>query len=139
LDPIVPYFYKVPWMNLDAPDIPRQIAAIIKADIKPGETAYVVNYQPVIYLLAHIPLPTPVPFPDHLVGGEQRLIPIDPDRELARVLGSSPRFIVIDRSRWPLVTQAAGAAITGALATGYELRHTYMDASSPIELYQRKQ
>ena len=50
------------------PDPPRAAAAAIARMVPPGETAFIVNYEPVIYFLAGLPLPTRMPLWQQLTG-----------------------------------------------------------------------
>jgi hypothetical protein len=118
-----------------APDVPARIAALIAEELPPGETIFVPNYQPIIYLLAHAGIPTRFPFPVHLTGAFANLAGNSTDGEVDRILATRPRFIVIDRGYWGAMRPAAANAIATALAAAYELAYVFPDDRNSIELW----
>lgn len=99
---------------LSRPDVPREIAALIAAEGRPGDDGvFVANYEPVIYFLAGAPLPTRFAFPVSLTGPHSSVIPTDARAELRRVLGERPRFVVLNTS-WR--DQQAGSWEPGMMA-----------------------
>jgi 4-amino-4-deoxy-L-arabinose transferase-like glycosyltransferase len=99
------------------PNIAWQVAAVIRGD--PGASAWVVNYEPIIYFWAGIPAPTRFPFPFHLVGPQSALTGIDPVAEVNRVLAARPQFLVVDEANWNWVTPQTAAPVRTALARDY--------------------
>ncbi len=136
--PLAAYLQALPWMALFKPDLPRQVATVIRSSSPAGQTAYVVNFEPIVYLLAGLPLPTRYPFPPHLAGFQTRLTQIDPDAEMARILRERPEFIVVDRAAWSEIRPKAAARITEALAADYRLHAALRDGRYDVELHRRQ-
>lgn len=120
------------------PDPVRQVAAAIRQDLAPGETIFVANYHPVVYFLAGAEVPTRFVFPAHLTGSFAQLAGIDTDEEVRRVLGTAPRFIVVDRGWWWSMRPEAAGLISAALAEGYELAETVAEERGPVEVWRLK-
>ncbi len=116
--PLTLFVHDLSWL-LARPDVPRQIAAMIREN--PGVTAWVVNYEPIVYFLANIPAPTRFPFPQHLVGKEAALIRTDPVTEVERILASRPGFLVVQESgrRWDTLQPGIASPIRAALTQDY--------------------
>jgi hypothetical protein len=102
---------------LTGPNIPWQVASVIRGES--AASAWVVNYEPIIYFLAGIPAPTCFSFPFHLVGPQSALTGIDPVAEVERVLAGRPRFLVVDEANWNWVTPQTAAPVRTALARDY--------------------
>jgi hypothetical protein len=120
---------------LGLPDAPRRMAALMNEELRPGETIFVPNYQPVVYFLTNAPLPTRFPFPVHLTGSFGSLAGVDTDAEVSRILAARPRFIVLDRSEWFSMRASAMAMLTEALEEHYELAATFIEERGVVELY----
>lgn len=122
---------------MGAPDTPRRMAALMNDELQPGDTIFVPNYQPVVYFLTQARLPTRFPFPVHLTGGFANLAGVDTDAEVARILASRPRFIVLDRTEWFAMRPSAMSMLTEALEEGYELAASFAEERGPVELWRR--
>jgi len=120
---------------LGSPDTPRRIAALMNEELRPGETIFVPNYQPVVYFLTEAALPTRFPFPVHLTGSFARLAGIDTDAEVRRILDARPRFVVLDRSEWFAMRASAMALLTEALEESYELAASFAEERGTVELW----
>jgi 4-amino-4-deoxy-L-arabinose transferase-like glycosyltransferase len=120
------------------PDPVRQVAAAIAEELAPGETIYVANYHPVVYFLSGAEVPTRFVFPAHLTGGFARIAGTDANEEISRILGTLPRFIVVDRGWWWSVRPEAAARIEAALTDGYELAETVTEERGPVEVWRRR-
>lgn len=78
---------------------PREIGAYLRHEaLAPGDSIYVVDYEPVVYLLAGATAPTRFVLPQHLVcpfpaSGVQA------DQEIIRIMASRPRCLVLAASR----------------------------------------
>ena len=118
-----------------APDVPARIAARIAADLPAGASIFIPNYQPVVYVLAGAAIPTRFPFPIHLTGTYARLAGNSTDDEVGRILGTQPRFIVVDRDNWGAMRPAAATAIAAALEASYGLAEVFNDTGNQIELW----
>lgn len=101
------------------PDVPAEVARIIREDPAPGATAWMVNYEPVVYLLAGIPLATPVAFPPHLVTRYNAVAPMNPLAEVRRVLAARPRYLAIDPDRVEDILPEFSSEIFAALIRYY--------------------
>ncbi|MCO6418111.1 glycosyltransferase family 39 protein [Siccirubricoccus sp. KC 17139] len=123
-------------IGLFAPDPVRQVAAEVRSRIEPGEPIWVVNYHPAVYVLAGAAIPTRFVFPAHLTGKEFTSISgVDTDEEVARILGTWPRLIVIDRGWWPSVRETAQAMLDEVLERDYELVAEVPEERGPIEIW----
>jgi 4-amino-4-deoxy-L-arabinose transferase-like glycosyltransferase len=106
-------------------DHPRVLAARMLPEIQAGETIYVADWHPILYLPTGTRLPTPVVLGEHLVGSQRFLARIPPDEELARILAANPRFIVMGAVP-DNFDPGARAAIEAAVAARYRL-HTELE------------
>lgn len=120
-----------------APDPVRQVAAAVAGLIAPGEPILVANYHPVVYVLAGAGLPTRYVFPAHLTGAFGEVSGVRMDAEVARVLASRPRVIVVDRGWWSSMRPDVAGMITATLASAYELAGTVAEERGPIEIWRR--
>jgi 4-amino-4-deoxy-L-arabinose transferase-like glycosyltransferase len=125
-------------IGLFAPDPVRQVAAAIAAELRPGETIFVFNYHPVVYFLTRAGLPTRFVFPAHLTGGFTQVAGIDTDAEVARVLASRPRFVVVDRGWWFSVRPSAARLVDAALPEAYDLAATVAEERGPVEIWRSR-
>jgi hypothetical protein len=76
-------------------DTPLQIAEYLNERTESSDFIYIVDYQPVIYFLAHAQSPTRYPFPDHLTNPDLTDITgIDPVAELHTIMSESPLYVV---------------------------------------------
>jgi len=123
--------------SMGTPDTPRRMAALMNDELQPGDTIFVPNYQPVVYFLTEARLPTRFPFPVHLTGGFANLAGVDTDAEVARILASRPRFIVLDRTEWFGMRPSAMSMLTEALQVGYELAASFAEERGSVELWRR--
>jgi 4-amino-4-deoxy-L-arabinose transferase-like glycosyltransferase len=123
-------------IGLRIPDPPQRVAAALNAALSPGETVFVVNWQPLLYFLTHTVAPTRYVLPSQLTGRFAAVTGIDSDAELARILATRPRFIVLDSGRWGQVAPQAQAMVTRVLERDYQ-QHSQMPAEdgSTVELW----
>jgi len=122
-----------------------EVAQGVAAVIRPGDPIYVVNEDPIIYVLAHAGVATPYVFGAHLadqadsrLGGDSNPAMIDQAAEVARVLGEHPRAIVLHRGRWDSVRPDAAKLITAALAQDYALASTVEAAGGTVEIWRHR-
>ena len=123
---------------LRLPDPAEVVAISIKRLLPVGETAFLVNYEPIVYFLANLPLPTRMPFWEHLVGDFSNALGQDSDRELSAVLGRRPALIVISLRHWMKVQPDAKEMIEATLALAYEGPDRIMDGVGEIEIWRRR-
>jgi hypothetical protein len=122
-------------IGLTGPDPVREAAAALRREIDPGDAAWVVNYHPALYVLAEAGLATRYAFPAQLVGPYWSVTGIDPNEEVARILSTTPRAIVIDRGWWPNVRPRIAAMIEEALAENYDLAAVVQEERGPVEVW----
>jgi hypothetical protein len=125
-------------VGLRLPDPPRVAANAIARMVPPGETAYIVNYEPVVYFLARLPLPTRIPLWQQLAGEYGDAIGQESDAELARVLASRPYLIVVSQPKWRRVRPSAQKAIEAALEEGYDEAETVQGTDGVVEIWRRR-
>ena len=123
-------------IRLDDPT--EVIAAAIKETLPSGEMAYIVNYEPVVYFLADLPLPTRLPFWQHLVGEYSNELGQDSDAELKRILQQRPAIIVISELNWGKVRPEAQHLIMEVLAANYGAPTKFDVTVDSVELWHRR-
>ena len=133
--------FEIPEMRPEP--LPRLAAAELKRlGMQPGDTLYVVDQDPMIYLLTDATIPTRYTFTQHLMC-PFRL----PDRsqadEIRRIMASLPRFVVIDHDhQWMLCERDRPenmALVTDALARDYALATTVDAGRESVDIYRRKE
>src|SRR5258708_22654636 len=107
-------------LHISRPDMPRQVAKILRSDPVPGATAWVVNSEPVIYFLSGIPIPTRFPFPPSLVGSYSGYNGSQPEIEVHRILAARPRYLIVG-SNWNLIESALRPIIRSGIDSEYRL------------------
>lgn len=122
-------------IGLFTADPVRTLAARIRQELRPGDAIYVANYHPVLYALTGAALPTRFVFPAHLTGAFTEVADIDTDQEVARIMASRPRVVVVDRGWWPLLRESAADILQAALARDYEQFAEVPEERGPIELW----
>ncbi|MDJ0387012.1 hypothetical protein QMO56_02705 [Roseomonas sp. E05] len=122
-----------------------EVAKSVAAAIRPGDPIYVVNEDPIIYILAQAAVPTPYVFAEHLadqtdsrLGEESNPAMIDQDAEVARILGERPRAIVLHRGRWAFLRPRSAALIAEALANDYVQAGMVEAAGGTVEIWRRR-
>jgi hypothetical protein len=78
--------------------LPALVADHIRPRLKPGETIYVVDYEPAVYLLAGAEPPTRYALPMHLLCPFPAA-KVDPAAEIARIMSTTPRCLVVVAER----------------------------------------
>lgn len=125
-------------IGLGLPDPVREVAAAVRREIQPGERIWVVNYHPVVYVLADAEVPTRYVFPAQLVGPYWAVTGIDPNAEVARILATNPQVIVVDRGWWPNVRPRIAAMVDEALQENYDLVSVVQEERGPVEIWRLK-
>jgi 4-amino-4-deoxy-L-arabinose transferase-like glycosyltransferase len=120
------------------PDAPRRVAAAIAREIVPGEPIFIANYHPVVYVLARAAVPTRYAFPGHLTCAYDRITSVDADAEIARVLATRPRIVVVDRGWWGAMRRRAAALIANALDQNYVRVASIEEERGPVEIWRRR-
>lgn len=126
-------------IGLRHPDPPQQVAAALNAALLPGETIWVVNWQPLLYFLTGTEAPTRYVLPSQLTGRFAGVTGQDPEAEVARILATRPRFVVLDSGRWGQVRPAVQALVTGVLERDYApFRQMPGEDGTTVELWRRR-
>ncbi len=85
-------------------DVPAVVSAYVGDRVKPGDSIYVANYQPIIYYLTKTRSPTRWAFPQFLISPVFRhRLGIDLEQELASIFSHEPRFVVFNTQEQGLV------------------------------------
>jgi hypothetical protein len=124
--------------GLTRPDPVREVAAALAAHVAPGDPVWVVNYPPVVQVLAGAGLSTRYVFPQHLTGAHAAVTGIDADAEVRRILDSRPAALVVYRGWWLQVRPALRPVIEAALAGSYARVAEIDEALGPVEIWTRR-
>lgn len=116
----------------------REVAQAVREAAPAGATIYVVNYHPVVYVLAEMAVPTRFVFPAHLAGWYSGVTGIDADAEVDRVLAARPAVIVVDRGWWTAIRPPVRPMIEAALARDYVFHARVLEANGPVEIHRLK-
>jgi len=83
-------------------DEPARVASYIRPRLRPGESIYVVDSEPIIYFLADAQLPTRYAFPPFLMDEHFSAVArVDYKREFESILRQEPRCIVLQNPGRP--------------------------------------
>jgi len=119
----------------DRPDPARAVAALLRADNAPGNSVWVVNSEPIIYVLSDLPVPTRYGFPLHLVSLFNFLTRGEAGVEVDRILAARPRYLILDPANDFWFTPDMRARVRAAIAAHYDLHATVPAAGREIEVY----
>jgi hypothetical protein len=124
-------------------DAPRAIAERIGRSLGPDDSIFVVNYQPVIYLLSDADVPTRHVFPADWSRRFLAVSGLDPVRELDAVFAKQPNFVVFIEPDWLNMGDEMFTALRGHLAGSYEKAFEVEDRQIlvepvPVQVYRRK-
>jgi 4-amino-4-deoxy-L-arabinose transferase-like glycosyltransferase len=93
---VILYFQKKDF--IDKRDYPKEVAAWLKEQLKPGEKIYTGNYQQIIYHLTGTESPTPYVHSSLIWDAENnRALGIDRAVECQKILDQKPRFILFNK------------------------------------------
>lgn len=123
------------WARDDRLDPAREIAAILRADTTPGNLVWAVNAEPIIYVLAGLPVPTAYAFPLHLVSPFNFLARGGAEAEVARILAARPRYLVWDPGNEFWMTEAMRAHLRGVIARDYVAHAQVPGDGRNVEVY----
>jgi 4-amino-4-deoxy-L-arabinose transferase-like glycosyltransferase len=124
--------------GLHEPDPVREVAAALRQAVPPGSPVFMLNYHAVVLVLAEMSVTTRFAFPAQLSGRFFRTLPVDADAELARVLGSAPAAIIIDRGWLHTLRAEAIARVEEAIAANYDLAASIAEQRGPVEIWRRR-
>ncbi len=108
------------------PDYPREVAEIIKKELKPGDKVFVSNYEHIIYYILGMDSPTKFVHSGLLFGKYHKAFNIDATGEIKRIINSNPRFVVVERKN---------NIVDGLLLNKYKLIKKFRNGE--IKLYKR--
>jgi hypothetical protein len=117
----------------------REVAAAVAEAAGPGGDAFIANYHTSVYVLADVRIATRFPFPPHLTGEFEDLSDTNTEVELARVLASRPKVIVVDRGWMQTMRRPAAAQVLAAVAEDYDLAATVAEQRGPVEIYRLRE
>jgi hypothetical protein len=81
-------------------DAPAMVAGVIGEGLKPGESIFVFNYQPVVYFLTGAELPTRHVLPADWSWRYTAVTRVDPLKELDSVFRTRPQYVVFLDNDW---------------------------------------
>ncbi len=121
----------------DIPDPPRQVAEIIRQQIRRGEPIFIANYHPAVYVMSGAGVPTRFAFPGHLTCEWDRVTGVDADAEVKRILAERPRIIVVDRGYWRTMRRRVRVNIGNALKRSYVKVAEVQEVAGMVEIWRR--
>ncbi len=138
-----------------AGDTPRQVAADLASVLQPGDTIYVVGFQPIIYYMTQTRPATRFAFtglPHRDYPGRDGCPWVEPRVEMQRILAARPKMIVVeDGIFFRELAPEVKSLLMHSLATDYRLRKRYeqhymhhlypferfvMNGGAPVEVYE---
>jgi hypothetical protein len=122
-------------ISIRFPDPVGQVGRALRNAIEPRATALVVNYHPLVYVLANATPPSRIAFPAQLTGPFDEVAGIDMDAEVARILDARPAAIVVDRGWWLHVRPTVRALVGKALDASYVLVAEVGEERGPVEIW----
>ena len=121
----------------DVPDPPRQVAEIIRQQIRRGEPIFIANYHPAVYVMSGAGVPTRFAFPGHLTCEWDRVTGVDVDAEVKRILAERPRIIVVDRGFWRSMRRRVRVNIATTLRRSYVKVAEVQEVAGMVEIWRR--
>ncbi len=121
----------------DVPDPPRQVAEIIRQQIRRGEPIFIANYHPAVYVMSGAGVPTRFAFPGHLTCEWDRVTGVDVDAEVNRILASRPRIIVVDRGYWRSMRRRVRVNLGTTLKRSYVKVAEVQELAGMVEIWRR--
>lgn len=112
-------------------------ARYMSGQLRPGETIYVFDGQPILYFLTRTTPPTRFAFPEsHLREDVALRLGTTPVESVQQILERKPRFVVAQPGPSGLGVTAAGILLKDALDRDY-LPARVVDPSAPDHVYER--
>jgi hypothetical protein len=109
-------------------DDTARLADFLRHHRSSGAWLYVARDEEILYLLADAPLPTRFPFPPHLLEAAQQVVSGSPGaREVDRIFGMSPNYVVFDGALHGNDNESAIAEITRNLLQHYSVVYSIGD------------
>ena len=105
--------------------------------LRPGETIYVFDGQPILYFMTRTTPPTRFAFPEsHLLAGMAARFGTTPSESVRGILARRPRFVVTSSERKPLYAADASELLQKHLSRYYSAASA-IDPGAPSNLYVR--
>jgi hypothetical protein len=128
---------------LETADAPRIVADRIGPQLAPDDSIFVLNYQPVVYLLSDAAPPTRHVLPADWSQRYRAVSGLDPIAELGTVFATQPKFVVFVNPDWLGMGDDVFAALRDRLAGAYEKDFEVIDRQLlpgpvPVQVYRRK-
>ncbi len=114
----------------------EQIADYINPQMSSADSIYVVNDEPILYFLTKNEPPTRFAYPAFVIDPHFSFVAeVDPDREVAKILAKSPKFVIIGRMEGP-GSEKRNPVVDHVME---EIKHTYtLDKSfGRIDVYRK--
>ncbi len=121
----------------DVPDPPRQVAEIIRQQIRRGEPIFIANYHPAVYVMSGAGVPSRFAFPGHLTCEWDRVTGVDADAEVNRILAGRPRIIVVDRGYWRTMRRRVRVNLGTTLRRSYVKVAEVQEIGGMVEIWRR--
>lgn len=80
------------------PDLPREVAAYISKEKKPGDRVFVSNYEQIVYYLLEINSPTKFVHSNLLFTNTHKVFNINAEEEVKRIMDTKPEFVIVQRN-----------------------------------------
>ncbi len=121
-----------------APDLPAEIAQDLKPRLDPEDTIYVYDYQPVLYYLLAVRVPTNYPFSfHHLSPAFAVQLDFRPAAEMARIVSQAPRFVIAGSDPAGGRHGDALQLLRDTLSQHYRLVKIYNKGAEAVRVYER--
>ena len=121
----------------EPPDHVAFTARYMAQRLRPGETIYVFDGQPILYFMTRTTPPTRFAFPEsHLLAGTVARFGTTPARSVRDILARRPRYVVASPEHNPLYTADAAVVLQERLGRYYSAA-SVIDPGAPPNLYVR--
>jgi hypothetical protein len=115
-----------------------EVAQFLSERLRPGETIYVFDGQPILYFLTRTVPPTRFAFPEaHLLEHVAMRFGATPEESVRRILEREPRFVVANPASIGAGDSRAAAVMRDALARDYDMAGAR--GNGPASVYERRE
>ena len=138
LPPVVHYVQEARWIarGEPTPDDYRDLATDIRSRIRPGETLYVVNDNPMIYVQSGAASATRYAWPWHILRDDFGAS-VDADREISAIFARTPRYVVF-RTTGAAYSSAESDRRLAFVRNAMVSHYRPVDARGGLTLFQRQ-
>jgi 4-amino-4-deoxy-L-arabinose transferase-like glycosyltransferase len=116
-----------------AKDTPSQVASYIKKQIRRDSLIYIVDYEPIVYYLVDVKIPTKYVLPTWLTNERfARVVGVDQMKELGCIMRLRPEFVIkrAQNEKSPFYDN-----LERYLKESYVLEYRFRDSIGDIEIY----